>query len=105
MKQIGDKINEYMRNVHRFADIFNYYLYDGKPSVNADQLHELSPDKTTPPLVQNVLGETAHNAFSHFIAMRDDHMVYLLLNVSVRFKLRHRRQRSAVRCITIHLPA
>ena len=34
---------DYMKDEHRFADVFNYYLFDGEQIVQADKLREADP--------------------------------------------------------------
>ena len=81
MGQINTKINEYMRNHSRFADVFNYYLYDGKPVIKPDSLRELALDNIASPLVMDVFGEAAREAFFNILAMKDENVVYMLFNV------------------------
>ena len=35
------KTNDYMSDNTRFADIFNFFLYDGEQVINPDNLREL----------------------------------------------------------------
>ena len=42
MGKIDQLTNEYMSDKARFADVFNYFVYDGRQVLIPEYLHELS---------------------------------------------------------------
>ena len=76
---------EYMSDNAHFADIFNYYLYDGKPVIRPENLRE--KDRTTLALPYGDKAEKSdaiqkyRDVFKVLASMEDDNAEYLLLGV------------------------
>lgn len=47
MGRIDAITHEYLSDNRRFADIVNYYVYDGEQIINPDKLHEMDSAETT----------------------------------------------------------
>ena len=74
---------EYMKDEHRFADAFNYFLFNGEQIVRAEQLKEADPvelgiilgaeDSETVQKIRDVL--------KHALLLTDETCNYLLLGI------------------------
>lgn len=75
---------EYMSDNTRFADVFNYYLYDGRRVIQADKLHELDSRELIMPYGNDGAKETIQrfrDLMKYSCAMEDDNAAYLLLGI------------------------
>ena len=41
MGKIDTEAKEYLSNVERFSDLFNYWIYNGEKVIHPENLHEL----------------------------------------------------------------
>ena len=85
MGKIDIKTNEYMRDATRFADVFNYYLYDGRQVIKPEKLRELSSSAVALPYGTERNSSEAvqkyRDVFKTLAAMEDDTAAYLLLGI------------------------
>jgi hypothetical protein len=84
MGRIDLLTNEYMSDNERFADVFNYFIYDGRQMINAKKLHEM--DTTILSLPYGKTGSSAamqryRDVIKSMTAMYDDRAAYLLLGI------------------------
>lgn len=79
------RTNEYMSDNERFADIFNYFLYDGEQVIKPKRLKELDTKAIVLPHGDGRKKSTAiqkyRDVFKMLAAMEDDTAAYLLLGV------------------------
>ena len=74
----------YLSDVRRFADLFNFYLYEGKPIIKPEQLRELDPTEIALPYGKMNKGEPVQkmrDLIRAVCAMTDDRYTYLLLAI------------------------
>lgn len=74
---------EYMKDEHRFADAFNYYLFNGEPVVRAEQLKEADPVELGI-MLGNEDSETVQkirDVLKHALLLTDETCNYLLLGI------------------------
>ena len=85
MGAADSKTNEYMSDNNRFADLFNYYLYDGEQVIDPDNLRELDPSAVALPYGDGAKSSDViqkyRDVFKLLAAMEDDNAEYLLLGV------------------------
>ena len=74
---------EYMKDEHRFADAFNYYLFNGEPIVRAEQLRETDPVELGIILdaVNSVTVQKIRDVLKHALLLTDENCNYLLLGI------------------------
>ena len=75
---------EYMGDNHIFADVFNYFLFDGEKVVHADDLHELnSTELTVPYRMDGVMMpvQKDRDILKMASIKHDDSAIYLLLGI------------------------
>lgn len=75
---------EYLKNNEVFADIFNYYVYEGKTVIRPDMLHPL--DSTLTASLYGKKKNTFHiqkfrDILKYISAMKDDRATYLILAI------------------------
>ncbi len=79
------RTNEYMADNARFADLFNFFLHDGKQVINPDKLREMDRTALALPFGDNQdISETVQkyrDVFKLLAAMEDDEAIYILLGV------------------------
>ena len=85
MGAADSKTNEYMSDNNRFADLFNYFLYDGEQVIDPDNLRELDPSAVALPYGDGAKSSDViqkyRDVFKLLAAMEDDNAEYLLLGV------------------------
>jgi hypothetical protein len=83
--EIDAKTNEYMRENAHFADLFNYYLYQGEQVIDPDNLREL--DRTSASLIYGDeskkldIDEDFRDILKLLTIKEDDKATYLLLGL------------------------
>ncbi len=79
------KTNEYMSDNNRFADLFNFFLYDGKEVIIPDNLKEMDRTSLALPYGDGQNSSEAiqkyRDVFKLLAAREDDKAVYILLGV------------------------
>lgn len=79
------KTNDYMSDNTRFADVFNFFLYDGEQVINPDNLRELDRTEVALPFGDGSKSsgviQKYRDVFKLLAAMEDDNASYLLLGV------------------------
>ena len=79
------KTNEYMSDNNRFADVFNFFLYDGEQVINPKNLRELDRTAVALPFGDDSKSSDViqkyRDVFKLLAAMEDDNASYLLLGV------------------------
>lgn len=84
MGKIDSLTKKYLRDNARFADLFNFYLYDGEKVIDPQQLKDVDTTEIALPYGS---GKKIHpvqkqrDIFKSVCAMTDDRFVYLLLAV------------------------
>ena len=73
----------YMSRADRFADAFNYFLYDGRQVVEADALHELDTTEITVPI------QRLRDLLKSWKILTDDKIIYVLLGVEIQGKIHY----------------
>ena len=84
MGKIDARTYEYMSNNSRFADIFNYYLYDGNKVIKPENLHELDTRELAMPYGEEKVADTIQryrDILKYMSAKTDDKAAYLLLGI------------------------
>ena len=78
-------INEYMSDNERFADIFNFLIYDGRQVIDPKKLRELDRTELALPYGDGAkksdVIQKYRDVFKLLAAMEDDDAAYLLLGV------------------------
>lgn len=76
----------YLSNAERFADVFNFWLYDGAPIIKAEELRQLDTTAIALPY-----GDDARQPIQKFrdvlklyTAMQDDSALYLVLGIEAQ---------------------
>ena len=75
---------EYMGDNHIFADVFNYFLFDGEKVVHADHLHELNSTELTVPYRMDgamMPVQKDRDILKMASIKHDDSAIYLLLGI------------------------
>lgn len=84
MGKIDIQTNEYMSDIYRFADLFNFFLYEGKQVIKPESLHELSETALALPYGDES-GSTnpiqKYRDVFKMAAMEDGRAAYLLLGL------------------------
>jgi hypothetical protein len=78
------KTKEYMSNYERFADVFNYFIYEGKQVIESEKLHELDPTVISLPYGDEGISDSIQkyrDVLKYLSAMYDDRAAYLLLGI------------------------
>jgi hypothetical protein len=73
-----------MSDYERFADVFNYFLYQGKQVIESERLHELDPTVIALPYGDEGISDSIQkyrDVLKYLSAMYDDHAAYLLLGI------------------------
>lgn len=85
MGEIDIRTNEYMRDNEHFADVFNYFLYDGQQVIDSEDLHELDRSAAALPFGQESTKasalEKSRDVVKSAVAKSDGRISYLLLGV------------------------
>lgn len=86
MGKIDARTYEYLRDNKRFADVVNYYIYDGNQIIKPDDLHEMDAkevtfpygksDKVTPDLIQRY-----RDLIKNACIMTDNKATYLIVGI------------------------
>lgn len=73
----------YMANPRRFADAFNYYLFEGEQVIKADNLEPLDPTELNIFVDENAVEEMQkfRDLLKHCIIMKDEVASYILLGL------------------------
>lgn len=74
---------DYMSNPKYFADSFNYYLFDGKQIIKANNLQMLDPTEMAiiPKEASEEMVEKIRDVLKQCILMTDDKATYLMLGI------------------------
>jgi hypothetical protein len=73
-----------MSDYERFADVFNYFIYEGKEVIESGKLHELDPTVIALPYGDEGISDSIQkyrDVLKYLSAMYDDHAAYLLLGI------------------------
>jgi hypothetical protein len=73
-----------MSDYERFADVFNYFIYEGKEVIESEKLHELDPTVIALPYGDEGISDSIQkyrDVLKYLSAMYDDHAAYLLLGI------------------------
>ena len=84
MGKVDTVTKKYLRQSSVFADIFNFYLYEGRQVINPEQLRELDPAELSVPYGADQRGEPVQryrDLFKALSAMEDQRAAYLLLGI------------------------
>jgi hypothetical protein len=84
MGRIDQLTNEYMSDNERFADVFNYFIYDGRQVIDAEKLHEMDTTNLTLPYGKSGASDAIQryrDVLKSLTAMQDDRAAYLLLGI------------------------
>lgn len=86
MGKIDARTHEYLSDNKRFADIVNYYVYDGEQIIEPDQLHEMDAteiafpygdgEKNSSEIIQKY-----RDILKSACAMSDDKAAYLIIGI------------------------
>ena len=75
---------KYMSDNEKFADVFNYYLYNGKQVIKSENLHEESISEIALPYSEkykNTLVEKYRDIIKKCVIKSDNHYTYFLLGI------------------------
>ena len=113
MGKVDRATKSYLTQSSVFADIFNFYLYEGQQVIDPGQLRELDPAELSMPYGTDRKGEPVQryrDLFKALSAMEDQRAAYLLLGIEIscweskarmRFTMRHLCETcSTMRCST-----
>ena len=95
MIPLSDKDNvskKYLQDKDRFADLFNFYLYDGQQIIQPAQLREMDTTAITLPYGQDGRVSSVQkqrDIIKVVSAMTDGHCDYLLLAIEVQSELHY----------------
>ena len=84
MGKIDAKTYEYMSDNAHFADVFNYYLYNGKKVIDPDKLKEMDTRELSMPYGDDNVSDTIQkyrDILKYVCAMYDDNAAYLILGI------------------------
>jgi hypothetical protein len=84
MAEIDAKTKEYMSDNERFADVFNFYIYDGQQVIQPQKLRELDTTALILPYgTQDTSGtiQKYRDVLKYASAMYDEQAAYLLLGI------------------------
>lgn len=85
MADIDAKTNEYMSESEHFADLFNYYVYNGRQVIDPDKLQEM--DRTSLSIIygddtkSSVTDEDYRDVIKLLTIKADDNATYMLLGL------------------------
>ena len=81
MGKIDIETNKYLRNNARFADAFNFLLYDGRPVVAAEALEPLDTREIAVPYGNDAREpkQKSRDELKMWQAMTDDEAIYVIL--------------------------
>lgn len=89
MGKIDTVTKEYMRDTKVFADLFNYWLYDGRQVIDPEKLHELDTTEIALPFGEDgaVLPvQRFRDGLMSLSAMEDETAAYLVLGAEYESK-------------------
>ena len=75
---------KYMSDNEKFADVFNYYLYNGKQVIKPENLHEESISEIALPYIdkkKNTFIEKYRDIIKRCVVKSDNHYTYFLLGI------------------------
>lgn len=75
---------KYMSDNEKFADVFNYYLYNGKQVIKPENLHEESISEIALPYSEknkNTFIEKYRDIIKRCVVKSDNHYTYFLLGI------------------------
>lgn len=75
---------KYMSDNEKFADVFNYYLYNGKQVIKPEKLHEESISEIALPYSEknkNTFIEKYRDIIKRCVVKSDNHYTYFLLGI------------------------
>lgn len=78
------KTKEYMSDNERFADVFNYFIYDGEQVIDSANLHELDTAVISLPYGEEGVSDSIQkyrDVLKYLSAMYDERAAYLLLGI------------------------
>ena len=84
MGKVDRATKSYLTQSSVFADIFNFYLYEGQQVIDPGQLRELDPAELSMPYGTDRKGEPVQryrDLFKALSAMEDQRAAYLLLGI------------------------
>ena len=89
MGKIDIEAKSYLSDIHRFADIFNFWMFHGENVIHASDLKEM--DTTEIALPYGNAAKTPIQKFRDvlklYTAMRDNHAIYLVLGLEAEAKV------------------
>ena len=83
---------KYLQDKDRFADLFNFYLYDGQQVIQPEQLREMDTTAISLPYGQDGKVSSVQkqrDIIKVVSAMTDGHCDYLLLAIEVQSELHY----------------
>ena len=84
MGKIDTRTHEYLKDNTRFADIVNYYIYDGKQIIDPSKLQELDPVEITFPHKKGRSSEIiqkSRDLLKKACVMQDEKATYLIIGI------------------------
>ena len=77
-KENDSLAKRYIGRPEVFADLFNYYLFDGKDIIDSNNLEDIPIDQL---LVEPKMVKTERDIFKKLLAKKSDNITYLLLGI------------------------
>ena len=99
MKRVDTIATQYISKNEVFADIFNYYLYDGKETIKKEELEDINPNEL---YTNGIKKERIRDVFKKAVIKRGGKSSYLLLGIENQTKSDYEM---VLRCIEYDLLA
>lgn len=83
MGRVDIETKKYMQNNSHFADAFNYYLYNGKPVIDAEALREIDTTEIVLPFGNGAREpqQKTRDVLKLWAAMQDENACYAILGI------------------------
>lgn len=92
MGKMNGITNKYVRENEIFADVFNFYIYNGKQVIDPEQLHPLDTAEIGTPF-GNKEGQEVVQKYRDILkrvaVKQDDSMTYLLLGIEDQTRIHY----------------
>ena len=91
MGKIDTEAKEYLSNVERFSDLFNYWIYNGEKVIHPENLHELDTTAIAIPYGNKSKKHVQkyRDLLNLYTAMEDDQAVYLIFGLEIESKIHY----------------
>ena len=92
MSKIDARTHEYLKDNSRFADIVNYYVYDGEQIVNPSKLKELDPSEITFPHKKgrsSGIIQKSRDLLKNACVMQDEKVTYMIIGIENQAKVQY----------------